>query len=405
MDSHGAARFAGRAQGMVLLAAGVLPAMGVVLIAPNVALLNDAFAGTPGTTYLVPLVLTMPALCIVLFSPAAGWFVDRFGRRSSLLAGLVLYGLFGMAPLLLHGLPAILLSRAGVGIVEALIMTAAFALIADYFADDRRNRWLAASAAFTGASAIALKAIGGILGEFGWRVPFAAYGLALLIACFAAFAIWEPAREVRSNAGSTKAASPHRLFSRPFLIVCCVQFLSSLLFFILPLQGAIFLNAQGVASPAMIGTFLAVAAIGNPIGAYLFRYVSDCRLPVLVTISYTVSGIGLIGMALAPTLGVAVTFAFINTFGGGLLIPAIQSAGMRSLPAKARGRGGGALISVMSLGQFTSPLVAVMLTQFTGAVDRTFLVLGIVSTVAAVIACHLAMTRRAAASFAAAPAD
>ena len=52
------------------------------------------------------------------------------------------YGFLGMAPLVLTSLPAIVVTRVGVGITEAAIMTCATTLIVDYFEGEARNRWL-----------------------------------------------------------------------------------------------------------------------------------------------------------------------------------------------------------------------------------------------------------------------
>lgn len=52
---------------------------------------------------------------IALLAPFAGRIIDTFGRKRLLVTALVIYSVFGTAPLWLDGLPAILLSRAGVG--------------------------------------------------------------------------------------------------------------------------------------------------------------------------------------------------------------------------------------------------------------------------------------------------
>jgi MFS family permease len=106
---------------MLLMFMSCLPVLGAVLLAPVLPSMEQHFARTPNATTLVPVTLTVPALMIGLLAPFAGSIVDRFGRKRLLVGALVTYALFGTAPLYLDGLPAIVLSRVGVGITEAAI--------------------------------------------------------------------------------------------------------------------------------------------------------------------------------------------------------------------------------------------------------------------------------------------
>ena len=101
------------------------------------------FAEVPGSAVLVPVVLTLPALVIALLAPFAGIIADRLGRKPLLLASMLLYVLCGVLPLWLESLPAIVLSRAGIGLAEAGIMTCCTTLMGDYYSGARRERFVA----------------------------------------------------------------------------------------------------------------------------------------------------------------------------------------------------------------------------------------------------------------------
>ncbi len=143
------------------------------------ALLLQAFAGVPAHDYWMPMILTVPSLCMALLCPFAGILADRFGRRRLLLAALVVYAIVGIAPVLLQTLPQILLSRVGAGVAEALIDVLSTTMIGDTFSGAARDRWLAGQTAFASVSALLFFNIGGILGEIGWRTPFWVYLSAL----------------------------------------------------------------------------------------------------------------------------------------------------------------------------------------------------------------------------------
>eukprot|EP00456_Euglypha_rotunda_P038361 TRINITY_DN2948_c0_g2_i1.p1 TRINITY_DN2948_c0_g2~~TRINITY_DN2948_c0_g2_i1.p1 ORF type:complete len:119 (-),score=24.41 TRINITY_DN2948_c0_g2_i1:21-377(-) len=118
------------------------------------------------------MILTIPALCVAIFSPFGGMLGDLFGRRRLLLASFLAYALVGVAPLFLTSLPAILISRVGVGVAEALIMVLSTTLIGDYYKGAARDKWLAGQTAFASLSALLFFNLGGQLGGFGWRAPF-----------------------------------------------------------------------------------------------------------------------------------------------------------------------------------------------------------------------------------------
>ena len=75
-SSAPAARRAGPVQGLSLLLPVTLSVMGALLVAPIIPQLMQAFAHVPGIEFLAPMVVTMPSLCIALFSPLAGMLGD-----------------------------------------------------------------------------------------------------------------------------------------------------------------------------------------------------------------------------------------------------------------------------------------------------------------------------------------
>lgn len=165
---------------VVLIAASLMPVMAIISLVPVLPALIREFGATQGATYLVPVALTLPALCVALFSPVAGWLADRIGRKRLLVMALVLYSMCGIAPLFLHSLTALLVTRFGVGMFEATVMTLSFTLIGDYFEGDERRRWYAIQVVCSSLGAIAAVAMGGLAGQLiGPRGPFVLYLIAL----------------------------------------------------------------------------------------------------------------------------------------------------------------------------------------------------------------------------------
>jgi len=62
---------AGTLQGILLLLPMTMAVMGLVVLVPVLPQLMAHFHAVPGVEYLVPLMLTLPALCVAVLAPVA----------------------------------------------------------------------------------------------------------------------------------------------------------------------------------------------------------------------------------------------------------------------------------------------------------------------------------------------
>src|SRR5262245_45665494 len=122
----------------LLMAGSCLPIMGTLLIAPILPEIQRSFSEVPRVEILAPIALTIPALFVAILAPFAGAIVDALGRKRPLVIAFALYAAFGTAPLWLDSLHAIIVSRAGVGLAEAVVMTCCTTLIGDYYDGAKR---------------------------------------------------------------------------------------------------------------------------------------------------------------------------------------------------------------------------------------------------------------------------
>jgi len=386
--------------GFSLLLPITLSTMAIVLLAPILPQMLAEFSAVGGYEYWVPMILTIPALCIAFLSPLAGMLGDYFGRRRLLLFSFLLYVAVGIAPLFLKSLPAILLSRVGVGIAEALIMVLSTTMIGDYYRGAARDKWLAAQTAFASISALIFFNLGGQLGVFGWRAPFWVYSSALLMFALVLAFTWEPKNDEQARAETGKGAgkgagqaggpAPHNSSWAGFpwaamLSILGITIYGSVFFYTVQIQASSGLHALGLTDPARIGFLTSVASVGVPLGTFLYSRIGRWPVRRLLLIEFAMLAVGFIVMSRAHGPTTFLTGCFINQIGAGLLLPTLLVWAMSLLSFEIRGRGAGLWQSAFAFGQFLSPVVVTFLAQQAGGLLPAFGLLAMGAVIGVVI--------------------
>lgn len=372
-------------EGIVLIIPSFLAIMGGIVLVPVLAEIVEEFQGTPNISFLVQIVLTVPSLMVVLFSPISGILGDRFGRKRLLLIAMVIYSALGLSPLFITSIYVLLGSRVLLGIAESVVLVLATTLLGDAFSGQARDRWFGYQVGAGALIAIPLLAMSGWLGQYGWRYAFLIYGLPLL----AVFLVHKFTRERQPqsvNAESPEAiAEPVRFPWRHMAKVGSIGLFASVSFFVLQLQQGIAFSEIGVDSPARIGTLTAVASIGAPSGVLLFRFITHWPPARLLTLGFLGTGSGLLGIAFAGSpLGLVVAI-FVGLIGTNILLPTLMSWAVRGLRFEVRARGVGIWQGIFAVGQFVSAMIFGAVMSAVGAANLAFLTIGSLVLVAAFI--------------------
>ena len=382
-----AERHAGTLQGVLLLLPITMAVMGLTVLIPVLPGMMAHFRDVPGVEYLVPLMLTLPALCVALLSPVAGVVVDFFGRRKTLIGALVVYAFVGILPLFLQSLMAIIASRAVLGAAEALIVISSTTLIGDYFHGREREKWLANQTAVASLASILLAVLGGALGNFGWRIPFAAYGVSILFVIGLVIWTWEPSRsdEPLGEASGANASFPWAAI----VPISLLAIFGGTMFFTMQIQVSNMLSDYyAISTPTAIGLYSGLAGLSVAAGTLLYRqFTALLQTATQLMIPFSFLGLSYVMMNHAPTTSQFTVWLVLNQIGSGLLLPALVVWTMGRLPFEVRGRGTGMFMSGWWLGQpISSQAVAFMRGQFGGNLPAVLQVLGLLCLAAAAIA-------------------
>jgi MFS family permease len=383
-------------QSLLLLLGSCLPVLGAVLLAPILPRMQEHFADTPGVAVLVPIALTLPALMIALLAPVAGIIADRLGRKPLLIGAMVLYTVCGVLPLWLESLQVIVISRAGIGVAEAAIMTCCTTMMGDYYSGARRERMFALQMVATSLSAAIFIAVGGVLGEHGWRTPFALYGLGLVFLPLMAWLLWEPRAQVVTVTTTAGRAFPWRTLAPLYALA----FLAGLSLFIVPVQVGYLLNLLHVEGSQQIGMTMGASQFGVLVGALSFRLLRGVPAPRQMLLAFFAAGIGGGLLAVVDSHGLVVIAVLINGLGIGLMMPTLLTWIMAQVDFQQRGRAAGGFTAMFFAGEFASPLVVLAITG--GVISALPAALGIVAGVQLLVALACIRLRGSGAAFAAA---
>ena len=332
------------------------------------------------------------ALFQFLFGPVMGNLSDRFGRRLVLLGSL-----FGFAVdfIVMAFAPTL------AWLFAARILTGVFgasngpsqSVIADITAPDERSRLFGYISAAFGVGFVAGPAIGGLLAEISFRMPFYAAGaLALANFLYGLFALPETLAAENRRPFDWKRANPvgalFALRKLPGLLpISAVYFMWQLASLIYPMTWAYFTIGRYGWSNTMIGLSLALMGATMAVTQIFLSARIIARIGERRTATIGMIG-GAMGMAaFAATTNGWLAFAMMPLIAVQSLVhPCLTAMMSRRADATNQGEVQGFASSVMAVGSIIAPMVFnPALAWFTGP-GAPFQFYGIAFVIAAVFA-------------------
>jgi len=392
MSNATAPRQAGIPQGLTVILTGFLPILAIVSMFPAVGAMIGYFAPTdPSAATKVPSMVTAPGLAIAVIALFAGVLVDKFGRRKLLLVSTLSYGIIGAVPFFLEDLDQIYASRLLLGVSEAAILTTVNTLIADYWDEAGRRRWLTAQGMVGPALSSVMIFFAGTLTAWKWNGIFLLYLIAIPIFFAMLKYMFEPESDatVRRNLGMDEQGVAASGF--PWLLMLgigAMTLFTSLVYYVFIVNGSIVWQELGIADPESIGQITALPSLFILAGAALFFILGKKKVAARWQIATTLSflGTGLALMGLTSNWQGMVAGMVLQQTGAGMAIPVLIAWAQSKLPYEHRGRGMGVWTATFFFGQFASPLVLSAVRGEDGTMQSAFLFAGIAAVVGGIVA-------------------
>lgn len=344
----------------------------VSVVGPALPVIAEAFTVSRSRAGLVITAFAVPG---ALLAPVVGGLADRYGRRRVLIPCLLVFGFAGVAVSTVDAFPAVLALRALQGSVGgSIIASLAYTVVGDLYEGAQRNAVMGVVSGSVAVVAAVGPALGGALAESSWRAVFWVYGLSVAVAVVVLFALPEPTAGKRPDGGDggektgaeSDAASDSRAYLREAvdalpvartLGVYAAAFLTFTLFFGGVLTTVPFLLSDGFGLGAgSIGALITGATAVSAVAAFLNgRFARHATDETLVSVGLSAAGLGLAGVAVAPTLPAVAGGLVVFGAGYGLFQPSLASALAALSPARFRGGVMSLRTSVVLAGQAAGP--------------------------------------------------
>jgi predicted MFS family arabinose efflux permease len=370
---------------VVLLSAPIMAGAVQLVVIPAQTGMAAYFTGQGMTdgAFAAQNVMTIAAPAMAFGAPVIGWLSGLFGKRNTLLASVLIYGIAGMAGAYMPDFYSLLASRLLLGIASAGFVTMAVSLIGDYYegdgARDRLLGWFAIVGG--GGSLVVLEAAGVLTKMDGWKAPFALYGAALAIFVLALFFI----KDVRRAPVQAMVGAPSDSIWGAWYIYALI-ILISISMYAVTIQGTYVMNEEGITDSVVQSNVILFSTIGSMAGAYLFRFVRPgLGFYLTLALTWAVLAFGNIGFVSSLNVYVLGLCSALVGAGSGLMQPLTQTAVLRIVSPAAVPKAMGMALGCIFAGQFIHPFVVTPIRTAFG-LHNAFLFLGAASLLAAVIA-------------------
>ena len=346
----------------VLLAANVVIALGFGLIAPALPIFASEFGvGVTAAT----VVVSAFAMMRLAFAPTTGRLVTRLGERRIYLTGLAIVALSTFACAFAQTYWQLLVFRAAGGIGSTMFSVSAMALLIRLAPPAIRGRASGYYSAGFLVGNLAGPLVGAALVDFGLRIPFIVYAIALVIAADVVATAMPPAPPAPVDE-ATAAPLPAARFAEAlrwpeYRAILASNFAQGWASMGVRVAVVPLFVEQGLGAGAgWAGVVLACYAAGNIVAIMVSGRLSDRfgRRPVMIP-GLVISAASTVVLGWSPNIAVVMVLTAVAGLGSGLFAPTHQAA-LGDLLAQ-RERGGSALAAygmAGDLGAVGGPIVA-----------------------------------------------
>ncbi len=224
--------------------------LGTAIITPAMGTLAEYFAEANET--LVKLILTIPALTVILTCFFAIPLSKKFGKKNMLLLSLFIFAVAGFASAFTTDIYSMLFWRAMLGVGIGLLTPISQTLPTDYFTGEERQITYARCGSSISVGNVTFVLLAGILATYSWRYTFYIY----LVGFIVLFAVFFTLPKHATVVEKSEQKSQHPLNPAVYLVaIALFLFMSS--FYVMLTNIAIVVDKRNIGTPSLVGYIVA----------------------------------------------------------------------------------------------------------------------------------------------------
>jgi MFS family permease len=333
---------------IAILSISVLTLMTGTAISPALGKISAAFPSA-GPTW-IRLIVTIPAVMIVICSILCASLSKRIRKRTLVLCGVALYVIAGVGSAFAPSFWFLFVSRLILGMAAGIFVPLANALILDFFDGPESGRMMGLAAMCNNLGGMIGPFCAGLLATLSWRHTFLIYLLGVPVFILCLLGLREPPRAETER--PEKSGLPAEVFLLGGLTV-----LYMIAFTTVPVNLSLFVAVEKLGSTGAVGAILAVFSFfGMLEGAFLpqlMRLLKNALIPLALALM----SLGFALLCVARDMGMILAAVIVFGVGSGSIIPYLFLTASRKAPRESSTLAMSIISSCVYLGQFLMPLV------------------------------------------------
>lgn len=342
-----------------VLSLSLLTVMAGAAISPALGTISQAF--TQASPLLIKLIITLPALFIILTSLFFNYLITKMPPKKIALLGLILYTTGGCLAFFVNDINVLLICRAILGIGVGLIMPLSTGFISVLFEPSEHAQLMGYSSAMNNLGGIIATSLSGVLVSIDWHYAFLTYGLGIVVIIL--ISRYLPDVQFHTEQVQNKSHTQNQGSALNFnnvktiLPFAITVFIAMVVFYALPSNFSMVVNASGIVPVSLIGVIMSIqnlAAFITGMSLSLFIKRFKRMTPLVAAVGLC---IGFIFESFSSSLLFTLLGLIAIGLGLGILIPSLNAQIARLMP-KEKAPAAMSIMSIFTfLGQFSSPLI------------------------------------------------
>jgi len=333
-------------------------------IAATIPMMLQSFPNINST--LIELLMTVPSLGIIIFTPLSNFFADRFGVKTTILTGLVIILIAGITPALTTNFSLIFASRIGIGIGTGLLASFAQSLIIQLFDGEEQQRMMGLSSVFQGLGMFVITYAAGVLMNFSWQTAYWVYVIALPIALLVAFFIPKGVGQVDDAPVTAVVATNSKHVDSKVWVLALFAFLFNVTFAFITIKFATLVVSRHYGTVMDASTLLGMMSFAMAAGGFLFMAIQKHWRAYSMAIALGLATAAFLILSLSQSLilsglGVILVGMAVSIFMASMVTSVGYLTSAQQVPFSTS-----VAITCANVGTLVSPYVAQMLSQVSG---------------------------------------